>query len=63
MADYNKLRRQDGMIAGVCGGLGHFFGLSPWLFRLIFLLLIPLPPASLLPYFVLWFLIPSRRYM
>ncbi len=56
----NKLRRQRGMIAGVCGGLGEFFGLSPWLFRLIFLLLILLPPAALLPYIILWVLIPRR---
>ena len=63
MAKSNKLRRQNGMIGGVCGGLGAFFGLSPWLFRLLFLILIPLPPASLLPYILLWVIIPSRRYM
>lgn len=58
---HNKLRRQKGMVAGVCGGLGEFFGLNPWLFRLIFLALIPLPPAAALPYLILWFLIPARR--
>lgn len=25
------------IISGVCGGLGHKYGMSPWLFRLIFL--------------------------
>ncbi|MDQ4077715.1 MAG: PspC domain-containing protein [Chloroflexota bacterium] len=58
----NKLRRQNGIIAGVCGGLGEFFGLSPWIFRIIFLLLIPLPPAALLPYIILWLIIPRKRY-
>ncbi|MCB0077676.1 MAG: PspC domain-containing protein [Anaerolineales bacterium] len=57
----NKLRRQNGMIAGVAGGLGAFFGLDPWIFRLIFLALIPLPPAALLPYIVLWLIIPRAR--
>lgn len=57
----NKLRRQNGMIAGVCGGLGEFFGLSPWLFRLLFLILIPAPPAALLPYLILWLIMPKRR--
>lgn len=61
MATSHKLRRQRGIIAGVCGGLGEFFGLSPWLFRLIFLALIPLPPAALLPYLLLWLIIPPRR--
>lgn len=56
----NKLRRQDGMVAGVCGGLGRFFGINPWIFRLIFLVLIPAPPASLLPYLLLWLIIPRR---
>lgn len=27
MTDNHKLRRQNGMVAGVCGGLGTFFGL------------------------------------
>ncbi len=57
----NKLRRQDAMIAGVCGGLGAFFGLNPWLFRLIFLALIPLAGSPILPYLLLWLIIPSRE--
>ena len=24
-----QLRRQDGVVAGVCGGLGEFFGIDP----------------------------------
>lgn len=62
MATRNKLRRQNGIVAGVCGGLGEFFGLSPWLFRIIFLALIPLPPAALLPYIILWVIMPKARY-
>ena len=30
----NKLRLENGMIAGVCGGLGTFFGIRPFWFRL-----------------------------
>lgn len=30
----------DKMIAGVCGGLGHYFGIDPTLVRLIFALLV-----------------------
>jgi phage shock protein C len=57
----NKLRRQNGIIGGVAGGLGAFFGLNPWIFRIIFLALIPLPPLALLPYLILWVLIPKAR--
>ncbi len=50
------------MVAGVCGGLGTFFGLSPWLFRIIFLiLLIPGGLPGILPYLLLWLIIPARR--
>lgn len=57
----NKLRRQDGIIAGVCGGLGRFFGLSPVWFRLLFLiLLLPGGLPGLVPYVILWLVIPSR---
>lgn len=58
----NKLRRQDGVIAGVCGGLGAFFGLSPFWFRLLFILLaIPGGAPGILPYILLWIAIPPRR--
>jgi phage shock protein PspC (stress-responsive transcriptional regulator) len=58
----NKLRRQNGVIAGVCGGLGEFFGLSPALFRLIFIILaIPGGLPGILPYLLLWLIIPAKR--
>jgi phage shock protein C len=57
----NELRRQDGIIAGVCGGLGAFFGISPLWFRLLFLiLLLPGGLPGFLPYVVLWIIIPRR---
>ena len=40
MTEYRKLRRQRAIVAGVCGGLGVFFGLNPGWFRLLFLLLL-----------------------
>lgn len=59
--NYNELRRQDGIIAGVCGGLGAFFGISPLWFRLGFLLLLlPGGLPGFLPYVVLWLIIPRR---
>ena len=62
MATQNKLRRsrRDRIIGGVCGGFGEFFGLSPWIFRIIFLfLLLPGGLPGLVPYLILWLVIPA----
>jgi phage shock protein C len=62
MTDNNKLRRQNGMVGGVCGGLGAFFGISPGWFRLLFLiLLLPGGLPGLVPYAILWIVIPRKR--
>jgi phage shock protein C len=51
--------RTDRWIAGICGGLGAFFGLSPAWFRLLFfILLLPGGLPGLLPYLILWIIIP-----
>jgi phage shock protein C len=62
MTDNNKLRRQNGMIGGVCGSLGAFFGIRPFWFRLLFLiLLLPGGLPGLVPYVILWIVIPRKR--
>ena len=56
-----QLRRQDGVVAGVCGGLGEFFGIDPLWFRLLFLfLMLPGGLPGLLPYLQLWIIIPRK---
>jgi phage shock protein C len=52
--------RSDRVIAGVCGGLGEFFGLNPFWFRVAFLIsLIPGGVPGLLLYVLIWLIIPS----
>jgi len=54
------LRRQNGIIGGVCGGLGAYFGVSPWLFRILFIFLhLPGGVPGLLLYIVMWIAIPK----
>ncbi len=54
--------RSDRVVAGVCGGLGDFFGISAFWFRLTFLIaLIPGGIPGLLPYILLWLIIPKER--
>jgi len=53
--------RRNRMIAGVCGGLGEFFGISPFWFRLgMIIAFIPGGVPGLLIYFLLWFMVPSE---
>lgn len=53
--------RSDRMIAGVCGGLGEFFGVSSFWFRLGFLLaLIPGGVPGIAAYLILWLIVPSE---
>ncbi len=52
--------RSNRVIAGVCGGLAEFFGISSFWFRLGFLIaLIPGGIPGLVPYVILWVIIPN----
>ena len=58
-----SLRRssRNRVVAGVCGGLAEFFGISAFWFRLAFLIaLIPGGIPGLLPYVVLWIIVPKK---
>ena len=58
-----KLRRsqRDRVIAGVCGGLGEFFGISAIWFRIAFLIaLLPGGVPGLLVYLLMWIIVPRR---
>jgi phage shock protein PspC (stress-responsive transcriptional regulator) len=56
-----KLRRSssDKMIAGVCGGLGKYFGLDSTILRLVFVLLLIFAGTGLLAYLIMWLVIPQ----
>ena len=59
----NGLRRSrsDRILAGVCGGLGEFFGISSFWFRLLFFILfIPGGLPGFVPYLILWIIIPKE---
>jgi phage shock protein C len=53
--------RKDRMLAGVCGGLAEYFGIDPVIVRILALiLLLPGGLPGLLPYLVLWLLVPEN---
>jgi phage shock protein C len=53
--------RSDVWLGGVCGGLGEFFGISSFWFRVGFVLLsLPGGLPGIVPYIILWFIIPRE---
>lgn len=53
--------RRDRIIFGVCGGLGEFFGVSAWWFRLLFLIAsLPGGVPGIGVYLLLWLIIPKE---
>ena len=53
--------RTDKMIAGICGGLGKYFGLDSTFLRLVFVLLLIFAGTGLLAYLVMWLVIPYEN--
>jgi phage shock protein C len=52
--------RTERMIAGVCGGIAEYFAIDPVIVRLITLaLLIGGGLPGLLPYVILWIIVPE----
>lgn len=62
MARSHRLERQNGMVSGVCGGIAAYLGWSPFIIRLIFLLLmLPGGLPGLIPYLALWIIMPKKE--
>lgn len=53
--------RRNRIVAGVCGGLAEFFGISSFWFRLgMIIALIPGGVPGILLYLLLWVMIPGE---
>ena len=57
---YKKLwrSRNDRKIAGICGGLGVYFGVDPVWIRIIFIIFFLVGGTALIVYILLWIVIP-----
>ena len=53
--------RDDRVIGGVCGGLGHYLGIDPVLVRIAFVVLAVAGGSGLLAYLLAWLIIPEER--
>lgn len=54
-------RSRSRMLAGVCGGLAEYWNLDPTLIRVVFAVLCFMPVPTVLPYLVMWLIIPERK--
>ena len=53
--------RTNRIVAGVCGGLGDFFGVDPFWFRLAFLIaLLPGGVPGVAAYLIMWLIVPPE---
>jgi phage shock protein C len=53
--------RTNRWIAGVCGGIGEYLGISPTIVRIVFVLLgLPGGVPGLVPYIILWIIMPEE---
>ncbi|MFH0962159.1 MAG: PspC domain-containing protein, partial [archaeon] len=48
------------VLAGVCGGIGEYFGIDPVLVRMIFLLFVFVGGGGIPLYFILWLIVPTE---
>jgi phage shock protein PspC (stress-responsive transcriptional regulator) len=46
------------VLGGVCSGLARYFGMSPSLLRLLFVISCVLPGPQFIAYLVLWLVLP-----
>ena len=58
-----KLYRSDSnkVVAGVCGGIGEYFGFDPTVLRIVWVIAIFIFGTGFLAYLIAWFIMPKRR--
>jgi phage shock protein C len=50
----------DRMIAGVCSGIGRYFGVDPTLVRLVFVIFAFVGGSGIVAYLVMWLVVPRE---
>lgn len=60
--EYKRLfrSRKERMIAGVCGGIGEYFGIDPTLIRILFVVGILMGGPGILAYLILLIVVPEE---
>ena len=53
--------KKNKVIAGVCGGIGEYFGVDPILIRLLWVIFTLMGGAGVLAYIIAWVIIPEEK--
>ena len=55
--------KKNRMIAGICGGIGEYFGIDPTLVRVLWVLLtlVSMGILGILAYIIMWIIIPEKE--
>jgi phage shock protein PspC (stress-responsive transcriptional regulator) len=51
--------QHDGIIAGVCSGLGNYFNIEPVLVRIALIIFVLLGGSGILAYLLAWYIMPD----
>lgn len=54
-------RSNNGMIAGVCGGIADYLDIDPTIVRIVYILMTFFVGIGILLYFILWLVIPKKE--
>lgn len=52
--------QHDGIIAGVCSGLGNYFNIEPVLIRIALIVFVLLGGSGVLAYLLAWYVMPDE---
>jgi phage shock protein PspC (stress-responsive transcriptional regulator) len=53
--------KTDKVIAGICGGMGEYFGIDPVIIRILWALLVFGMGVGILAYLLAWLIIPLKK--
>jgi phage shock protein PspC (stress-responsive transcriptional regulator) len=58
----NRIQRSqhDGIVAGVCSGLGAYFNIEPVLVRIALVIFVLLGGSGILAYLLAWYIMPDE---
>jgi phage shock protein C len=56
----HRIKNGKEVLGGVCLGLGEHFNMDPLIFRIAFVLLLIFPLPSIIPYMILWAVLPKK---
>jgi len=56
-----RIKGEGSMLGGVCAGLAEYFDIDVTLVRLLFVIALITPVPALIPYVVMWVIMPVKN--